>query len=228
MLSENPAQTIMIAEDDQALSQLLLRVLQAETFTVEQIFNGSDVLGRLSARVGLLILDLNLPGLDGLGVLHALRPRFPKLPVLVLTARARVESTVLVLEAGADDCLTKPFSCVELLARVRSLLRRQGGEIATVSQCGNLILNRRERRVERGGRRIVLTPREYRLLEYLMRSPRVPVTRADLKENVWGSEPESATNIVDVYMKYLRDKVEVEQPRLIHTVRGVGYVVTDV
>ena len=219
---------ILIAEDDPALSQFLLRILRSDNFCVEQTFTGTEALERLAPEHRLLILDLNLPGADGLTVLHGLRPRFPDLPVLVLTARSRVESTVLALEAGANDCLTKPFSYVELLARVRALLRRNTNVTSRSSRCGDLSLDRDRMRVSRGGQRLELTPREYSLLEFLMRSAGKPVTRSALKENVWGSELESSTNIVDVYMKYLRDKVDAPGlPRLIRTVRSVGYMVSE-
>ena len=180
----------------------------------------------LDASLDLLILDLNLPGMDGLDVLRTLRPMYPKLPVLVLTARSRTEDTVMALESGADDCLIKPFSYVELLARVGALLRRNVGVLPRSSHIADLVMHREEHRVERSGRKVELTPREFDLLEFLMRTPGVPVSRAILMEEVWGTKFDPSTNVVDVYMKYLRDKIDhADEAKLIRTVRGVGYVV---
>ena len=219
---------VLVVEDDEILSRFLDRMLRAEAFAVEFAHTGVAALEMLRPEIDVLILDLNLPGLDGIGVLQRLRPQFPRLPVLVLTARSRAESTVLALENGADDCLIKPFSYVELLARVRALLRRNTGVVPRSSQCANLMVNRDELRVMRDSRKIDLTPREYRLLEYLMRTPRTPVPRATLLKEVWGGECEPSTNIVDVYMKYVRDKIDLPgMPKLIRTVRGVGYVVSE-
>jgi DNA-binding response OmpR family regulator len=172
----------------------------------------------------LLILDLNLPKLDGMGLLERVRPPRPRLPIMVLTGRSRVEEKVLALQKGADDFVAKPFSFVELLARVRALLRRNTGMIQNSSKVGDLTLHREERRVERNGRRIDLTPREFAILELMMREPGRPVSRASLSEQVWNMPFNPSTNIVDVYMKYVRDKVDLPGERkLTHTVRGFGY-----
>jgi two-component system copper resistance phosphate regulon response regulator CusR len=200
--------------------------LQADRFIVNEIHDGEQALEALNAnrRYDLLILDLNLPSLDGLSLLKQVRPTQPRLPVLVLTARARVEDRVDALQAGADDCLTKPFSLAEFNARVHALLRRNSGQIPNCSTVGDLSIFRDERRVERNGRRIELTPREYAILDVMMRNAGRPVSRATLLEEVWNMSSESATNIVDVYMKYVRDKIDLPgEPRLTHTVRGFGY-----
>jgi two-component system copper resistance phosphate regulon response regulator CusR len=150
------------------------------------------------------------------------------MPVLVLTARGSIEDKVLAFQSGTDDFLVKPFSLVELLVRVRALLRRHTGVISNTSGVGDLILNREERRVERNGRRIDLTPREFSILEYMMRNAGRPVSRAALFEEVWNMPHDPSTNIVDVYMKYVRDKVDGPGERkLTHTIRGVGYVLSD-
>jgi DNA-binding response OmpR family regulator len=144
--------------------------------------------------------------------------------MLVLTARSRVEDKVKALRAGADDCVSKPFSLVELQARVRATLRQDVAQVPDVSTVGDLTLNRELRRVERNGRRIELTPREYAILEFMMRHEGRPVSRATLQEEVWNMQADPSTNIVDVYMKYVRDKVDLPGERkLTHTVRGVGY-----
>ena len=217
---------VLIVDDDLDLSSFLSMELEADHFVVDQIHDGAEALQALEAkrRYDLLILDLNLPNLDGLSLLKQLRVEQSRLPVLVLTARARVEDRVHALDGGADDCLTKPFSLLEFKARVQSLLRRNAGQVPNCSIIGDLSLYRDERRVERNGRRIELTPREYAILEIMMRNPGRPVARALLLEEVWNMSPESSTNIVDVYMKYVRDKIDLPgEPRLTHTVRGFGY-----
>jgi DNA-binding response OmpR family regulator len=217
---------VLVVDDDSSLASFLSMELEADRFTVDQIHDGAEALQALQAkrRYDLLVLDLNLPTLDGLSLLRQLRPSQPRLPVLVLTARARVEDRVHALQAGADDCLTKPFSLLEFMARVQALLRRNSGEVPNCSTVGDLSLYRDQRRVERNGRRVDLTPREYAILDIMMRNAGRPVSRATLLEEVWNMAPESTTNIVDVYMKYVRDKIDLPgEPRLTHTVRGFGY-----
>jgi DNA-binding response OmpR family regulator len=221
---------ILIVEDDLSLAGFLSRELQAERFSVDLVHDGEEALSMLQneRRFDLLILDLNLPKLDGISLLHRIRPAQPRLPMMVLTARNRVEDKVTALQSGADDCLTKPFSFVELVARVRALMRRNSGLIPNSSKVGDLTLHREERRVERNGRRIELTPREFAILEFMMRNPGRPVSRATLLEEVWSMPSDPTTNIVDVYMKYVRDKVDLPgEPKLTHTIRGVGYELRD-
>ncbi len=217
---------VLVVEDDQPLSRFLSRTLRSEQYEAELAHDGQTALAMLQPTTDLVILDINLPGMDGFSVLRAMRPRYPKLPVLVLTARSRTEDTVAAFDSGADDCLLKPFSYHELLARVRALLRRNTGVLPRSTQVADLMLHREEHRVERNGRKVELTPREFDLLEFLMREPGAPVSRAVLMEEVWGVAFDPSTNVVDVYMKYIRDKVDREgEPKLIRTVRGVGYVV---
>lgn len=218
---------ILIVEDDVSLAGFLCGELEAQGFSVEQVHDGEEALHILETKrlFDLLMLDLNLPKLDGISLIERLRPAQPRLPVLVLTARSRVEDKVRALESGADDCLTKPFSLIELLARVQALLRRNSGVVPNCSTVGDLTMYRDQRRVERNGRRIELTPREFAILDVMMRNVGRPVSRATLLEEVWNMTPsDSATNIVDVYMKYVRDKIDLPgEQRLTHTVRGVGY-----
>ena len=217
---------VLVVEDDQPLSRFLSRTLRMEQYEAELVHDGQAALAMVQPTTDLVILDINLPGMDGFSVLRALRPRFPKLPVLVLTARSRTEDTVAAFNSGADDCLVKPFSYHELLARVRALLRRNTGVLPRSMQVADLLLHREEHRVERNGRKVDLTPREFDLLEFLMREPGAPVSRAVLMQEVWGVAFDPSTNVVDVYMKYIRDKVDREgEMKLIRTVRGVGYVV---
>lgn len=220
---------ILVAEDDVALAQFLRKALERQQYAVNMVHDGQSALRVLEEMpCDLLTLDLNLPDLDGVSVLKQLRPAKPRLPVLVLTGRASLEDRIQALDAGADDCLTKPFSFVEFSARVRALLRRNTGPVGGVLQVADLILNREEMRVERTGQRIDLTAKEFAVLEYLMLNARRPVTRAMIMENVWKSAYDPKTNLVDVYVKYVRDKVD-QNPaaKLIRTVRNVGYVLAD-
>jgi len=218
---------ILIVEDDVPLARLLCSCLTAEGFVGELAFDGEEAWGKLESETyQLALLDLNLPKMDGLTLLAKMRTDRPDLPVMVLTGRNRTEDRVITLNQGADDCLVKPFSLLELLARIRALLRRQAGivsQIAAKAQPG-LLLHRDEYCVERDGRRIDLTPREFALLEFLMVNSPKAVSRATLMEQVWRTPFDPSTNVVDVYMKYLRDKIDCEgEQKLIRTVRGIGY-----
>ncbi len=218
---------ILVVEDDVPLARLLCSWLHAENFAGEVAHDGEEALAKLKTTAfQLVLLDLNLPKMDGLTLLARLHAEQAALPVMVLTGRSGTETTVMSLNGGADDCLVKPFSLVELLARIRALLRRRPSPpigIAPAIQPG-LLLNREEYRVERDGRRIELTPREFALLDFLMQHSPKPVSRATLMEQVWQIPFDPTTNIVDVYMKYLRDKVDgAGEQKLIRTVRGVGY-----
>jgi DNA-binding response OmpR family regulator len=216
---------VLIVEDDAALSSFVRKGLEAEHYAVDATTDGER--GRamaLEVDYDLLVLDLNLPGVDGISLLKSLRQRKPSVPVMILTARSRVEDRVLCLDTGADDYLIKPFSFLELSARARALLRRSHLPSESVLTVRDLRLDRVERRVERSGRRIELTAKEFALLEYLMRNAGRRLTRAMIIEHVWNLTFDSTTNVVDVYINYLRRKVDDGfTPPLIHTVRGVGY-----
>jgi two-component system copper resistance phosphate regulon response regulator CusR len=216
---------ILIVEDDAALSSFVRKGLEAEHYAVDATTDGER--GRamaLEVDYDLLVLDLNLPGVDGISLLKSLRQRKPSVPVMILTGRSRVEDRVLCLDTGADDYLIKPFSFLELSARARALLRRSHLPSESVLTVRDLRLDRVERRVERSGRRIELTAKEFALLEYLMRNAGRRLTRAMIIEHVWNFTFDSTTNVVDVYINYLRRKVDDGfTPALIHTVRGVGY-----
>jgi len=216
---------ILIAEDDSALASFVKKGLEAEYYAVDISPNGEHARAMAAEfDYDLLILDLGLPLLDGITVLRSLRDYRPRMPILVLTARNRIEDRVQCLDLGADDYLTKPFSFVELAARIRALLRRSNLPLASTLTVADLKLDRIERRVERGGRRIELTSKEFALLEYMMRNVGRRVTRAMIIEHVWNLSFDTSTNIVDVYVNYLRRKMDKDFSRpLIHTVRGVGY-----
>lgn len=216
---------ILVAEDDTALSSLVKKGLEAEHYAVDLAREGDEAEYMAEQfDYDLLLLDLTLPRLDGLKVLERVRLAKPLLPVLVLTGRTRVEDRVKGLDLGADDYLTKPFSFSELSARVRALLRRGARPAGSPLRVEDLEIDRVERQVRRAGRRIELTAKEFGLLEYLMRNSGHTVSRAMIVEHVWNLSFDSMTNIVDVYINYLRKKVDdgFSHP-LIHTVRGVGY-----
>jgi len=223
------ATQVLVADDDVSLANFLRRGLQGNQYDVHLAHDGEAVLQEISTnQYGLLILDLNLPRLDGISLLPRLRPLAPNLPVLVLSARDRLEDRITALDAGADDYLVKPFSFQELSARARALLRRKGKSSGDILQVGDLILNRAEFRVERGGKKIDLTAKEFALLEYLMANARRTLTRAMIMEEVWKAPYDGSTNLVDVYIKYVRDKVDGGFPaKLMRTARGVGYVISD-
>lgn len=220
---------ILVAEDDVPLAHFLRRGLQTAQYDVDLAHDGEAAFQAVSsAPYSLLILDLNLPKLDGLALLSRVRPIMPNLPVLVLTARSGLEDRIQALDGGADDCMVKPFSFQELTARSRALLRRNRNSAGDVLQVGDLVLHRTEFRVERAGKKIELTAREFALLEYLMMNARRTVTRAMIMQEVWKAAYDGSTNLVDVYMKYVRDKIDSGFPtKLMRTVRGIGYVITD-
>jgi two-component system, OmpR family, copper resistance phosphate regulon response regulator CusR len=216
---------VLVAEDDAPLSSFLRKGLEAEHYAVDVAPDGDDARWMASeCDYDLMILDLNLPKMDGIAVLRALRPNKPSLPILVLTGRSRIEDRVQCLDCGADDCVIKPFSYTELSARVRALLRRRPFTSETLMKIADLELNRVERTVKRAGKRIELTSKEFGLLEYLLRNAGHRITRSMIVEHVWNLSFDTGTNIVDVYVNYLRKKIDDGfTPKLIHTVRGVGY-----
>lgn len=219
---------ILIVEDDTALASFLRKGLEAEHYAVDTAGCGDQGCGMaLEFDFDLMILDLNLPGVDGVTVLRSFRQRKPNVPVMVLTGRAAIEDRVRCLDCGADDYVVKPFSYIELSARVRALLRRSHVPSESVITVRDLRLDRVERKVERSGRRIELTTKEFALLEYLMRNAGRRLTRAMIIEHVWNLTFDTTTNVVDVYINYLRRKVDDGfSPHLIHTVRGVGYQIS--
>ena len=216
---------ILVAEDDRSVASFLKKGLEAEHYAVDVVPDGQQALELAEEYdYDLLVLDLILPRMHGLQVLKQLRIKKQPLPVLVLTGRSRVEERVEGLDLGADDYLVKPFAFRELSARVRALLRRGGRPPELSLRVEDLEMNRVDRMVRRGERRIDLTPKEFTLLEYLMRNAGRPVSRAMIIEHVWNFSFDTMTNVVDVYINYLRKKVDNGfDRRLIRTVRGVGY-----
>ena len=216
---------ILIAEDDAPLAGFLRKGFESESYAVDVAANGQEAEELAGVYpYDALIMDWNLPKLDGISALREIRERKSGVPVLMLTARNRIEDRVQALDCGADDYLMKPFSFAELSARVRALMRRGRTPVDTRLQVDDLVLDRLEHRVERNGRAIELTSKEFSLLEYLMRNAGRRITRAMIIEHVWSITFDTSTNVVDVYINYLRKKVdEGAQHKLIHTVRGIGY-----
>ena len=216
---------VLVVEDDDAIAQVLQRSLRMEGYDVRVAGDGVSALDNAHAFLpDLVILDLGLPGLDGIEVAKRLR-RADDVPILILTARDVVESRVEGLDSGADDYLVKPFERQELLARLRALLRRRPPRGQAALSVGDLKLNPDTHEVSRGVRTVDLTQREFELLEYLMRNERIVISRQRLLDEVWGYDPFSMTNTIEVFVSNLRRKLEADgEPRLLHTIRGAGYV----
>jgi DNA-binding response OmpR family regulator len=216
---------VLVVEDDDPIAQVLQRSLRLEGYDVRVAGDGLEALDVAAAFVpDLVILDLGLPKLDGIEVAKALR-KDGDVPILVLSARDAVEARVEGLDAGADDYLVKPFERQELLARMRALLRRRPPRGQAVLTVGELKLNPDTHEVLRGERQLDLTQREFELLEYLMRNERIVISRQRLLDEVWGYDPFSMTNTIEVFVSNLRRKLEADgEPRLLHTIRGAGYV----
>ncbi len=220
------APRVLVVEDDEDIAQALQRSLRMEGYEVRTAADGRVALdqGRAFAP-DLVILDLGLPKLDGVDVARELRGDNNDVPILILTARDALESRVEGLDAGADDYLVKPFERQELLARMRALLRRRPPRGSAPLRVGDLTLNADTHEVVRDERLIELTQREFELLEYLMRNERIVISRQRLLDEVWGYDPFSTTNTIEVFVSNLRRKLEAEgEPRLLHTIRGAGYV----
>ncbi|HVW19676.1 MAG TPA: response regulator transcription factor [Opitutaceae bacterium] len=220
---------ILVVEDEPKVADLVTRGLKAERYAVDVAASG-DVGWTMAStyQYDLVILDLMLPGIGGLDLLKRIRQRDSKVPALVLTARDATASKVENFEAGADDYLTKPFAFAELLVRIKALLRRGPVTQTAVVRVGDLVVDRMTQQVRRAGRRIELTPREYALLEYLATQPGRVFSRTMIVEHVWDQSFEGLTNIVDVYVRHLREKIDAPFPiKLIRTLRGVGYSLAD-
>jgi DNA-binding response OmpR family regulator len=218
---------ILVVEDEKRLAALLRRVLMEERHVVDVTHDGASGLGMvLGDSYDLVVLDLMLPEMDGMTVCREMRKEKIEVPVLMLTARGAVEDRVAGLKTGADDYLVKPFAMEEFLARVDALLRRRNRQLDSSSQLrvGDLSLDLLRHEANRNGRSIELTAKEFALLEYLMRHPGQVLTRTQILDHVWGYDLDTLSNVVDIYIHYLRDKIDrgSEQP-LIKTVRGVGY-----
>ena len=220
---------VLVVEDEKKTASFVRKALQAEGFAVDVCHNGDEALSAASATpFDAIILDIMLPGRDGLAVLRILRERKQTTPVLLLSARGQVNERVEGLNAGADDYLPKPFELTELVARVRAMSRRGAESKSTTLRVADLTLDALTRRAQRGGKEIELTAREYRLLEFLMRSAGRICGRMFIIEKVWDYDFDPGTNLVDVYIRRLREKIDHDfEPKLLHTVRGSGYLLKE-
>jgi two-component system response regulator MprA len=221
---------VLVVDDEPAVREAVGRALERSGYDVELAPSGEEALAKLAADsvADAVVLDVLMPGIDGLEVSRRLRAQGNEIPILMLTARDTVPDRVAGLDAGADDYLVKPFALEELLARIRALLRRSGASEDGELRFANLVLDPRTREVRRGERKIDLTRTEFNLLELFLLNPRQVLTRSVIFERVWGYDFGFASNSLDVYIGYLRRKLEADgEPRLIQTVRGVGYALRD-
>lgn len=220
---------ILIIEDEKKVADFIKRGLKEEGYSVDVAFDGEE--GHFqasSSEYDAIILDLMLPKIDGISLCKKLRVDKISVPVLMLTAKDSVKDKVTGLDSGANDYLTKPFSFEELLARIRALLRKSETATPTKIQISDLILDLLTHKVTRTGKEIILTNKEYALLEYLMRNPGSIVTRTMISEHVWDINFDTFTNVIDVYINYLRNKIDKgHKKKLIHTIRGRGYMIIE-
>ena len=220
---------ILIVEDEKKVAGFIKKGLEEETYAVDVAHDGEEGLHLGSeGQYDLIILDIMLPKINGLEVLSLLRTQGSDIPILLLTAKDAVDDRVTGLNKGADDYLTKPFAFSELLARVRVLLRRGKAEVKTILQIADLTLDLVSHKVNRGGDEIELTGKEYSLLEYFIRNQEKVLTRTMIAEHVWDYNFDTFTNVIDVYINHLRNKIDKgRQGKLLHTLRGVGYIMKE-
>lgn len=220
---------ILIIEDEKKIAEFIKRGLKEEGYSVDLAYDGEEgFFLAANNEYDLIVLDLMLPKIDGISVCRRLREKKATTCVLMLTARDTVKDKVNGLDSGADDYLTKPFAFEELMARIRALLRKKNSETTTKLQVADLVLDLLTHRVTRADKEIILTSKEYALLEYLMRNADTVVTRTMISEHVWDINFDTFTNVIDVYINYLRNKIDYEQKnKLIHTIRGRGYVLRE-
>ena len=221
---------ILFAEDEKDLNSVVTEALKEEQYSVDSCFDGQEALDCFAAaEYDAVILDVMMPGKDGYEVLKEIRRRNTAVPVLFLTARDAVKDRVRGLDAGANDYLVKPFSLEELLARIRAMTRKGHEHAAgTILTCGDLSMDVAAHVVRRGGRQIELTAKEYQLLEYLLYNQGVVLSRRKIEDHIWNFDYEGGTNVVDVYIRYLRQKIDKDfEKKLIRTKRGVGYVLME-
>ena len=217
---------IPIVEDEQDLRQVLVKRLIADHYSVDAVDNGADALYYMSlADYDCVLLDIMIPNINGLEVLRTIRSEDKTIPVLLLTAKDAIEDRVIGLDSGADDYLVKPFAFDELLARIRVLTRRQFGSVSNILHIEDLMVDCNARTVMRGNKEIELSSKEFAILEYLIRNKGIVLSREKIEQHVWNYDYEGGSNIVDVYIRYLRKKIDSEHElKLIQTVRGSGYV----
>lgn len=221
---------ILIAEDEKSLNNVIAKTLTKNGYSVDSCFDGEEALDYLAgAEYDAVILDIMMPRLDGISVLKKLRASGSTAPVLFLTAKDAVSDRVQGLDAGADDYLVKPFAFDELLARIRVLLRRNTGNTENILRVANLTVDLNARTVFRDSTAITLSSKEFSILEYMVRNHGIVLTREKIEQHIWNYDYEGGSNVIDVYIRYLRKKIDDSySPKLIHTVRGTGYVLKEI
>jgi len=220
---------ILIVEDEKELAAILKRGLEENGFIVELVYNGKDGLFySLNYSYDAILLDISLPEMDGLTILENIREKQLDLPVIMLTARGEVSDRIKGLNTGADDYISKPFDLFELLARLNAVIRRSKGKSSPIVIIGDLVINTSNKTVQRAGKEIKLSAREYNLLEYLTLNSKRVITRIEISEHMYEFDFDTESNIIDVYINYLRNKIDKGfEKQLIHTVRGIGYILED-
>jgi two-component system copper resistance phosphate regulon response regulator CusR len=220
---------ILLAEDQKDLNKIINKRLSAEGFSVDSCFDGDEVGDFTSAaKYDCIVLDIMMPKKDGLTVLREMRSRGDTTPILFLTAKDTIQDKVTGLDMGADDYLVKPFAFEELIARIRAITRKTSGNASNIFQLADLTLDVSARSVTRAGKNITLSAKEFALLEYMMHNKGIVLTREMIENNLWNYDYSGGTNAVDVYIRYLRKKIDDEfDKKLIHTVRGIGYVLRE-
>lgn len=220
---------MLVVEDERELNSIIVKRLNKAGYSVDTCYDGEEALDYM--RMGeydVILLDIMLPKLNGLDVVRTLRKKRDKTPVLLLTAKDAIEDRVMGLDSGADDYLVKPFAFDELLARVRVLTRRSIDEVTNVFTVANLSVDCDTRIVKRGETVIPLSSKEFSVLEYMIRNQGVVLSRAKIEQHIWNFDYEGGSNVIDVYIRYLRKKIDQDfEPKLIHTIRGAGYVLRD-
>lgn len=221
---------ILIAEDEKSLNNVIAKTLTKNGYSVDSCFDGEEALDYLAgAEYDAVILDIMMPKIDGISVLKKLRASGSTTPVLFLTAKDAVSDRVHGLDAGADDYLVKPFAFDELLARIRVLLRRNTGSTENILRAANLTVDLNARTAFRDSTAITLSSKEFSILEYMMRNQGIVLTREKIEQHIWNYDYEGSSNVIDVYIRYLRKKIDDSySPKLIHTVRGAGYVLKEI
>lgn len=220
---------ILVVEDEKNLNELIVKQLKLEHYSVDACFNGNDALDYFScAEYDAVVLDIMLPGISGLEFLKRIRAKNDHTPVLLLTALDSIKDRVTGLDAGADDYLIKPFALDELLARIRVMIRRSSESVSNIFTVADLTVNCDTRTVTRGNVPITLSSKEFSVLEYLIRNSTIVLSREKISRHIWNYDYEGCSNVVDVYIRYLRVKIDENfEPKLIHTVRGAGYVLRE-
>lgn len=221
---------ILVVEDEPDLNQLIAKKLKQEHYSVDSCYNGKEALDYFfMTEYDAVVLDIMLPGMNGLDFLREIRKREDTTPVLLLTARDSIEDRVNGLDSGADDYLVKPFAFDELLARIRVMIRRSTGSVSNLFVLGDLQVDCDAHIVTRGGQEIALSAKEFSILEYMIRNAGIVLTRDKISHHIWNYDYEGSSNMVDVYIRYLRKKIdEGFENKLIHTIRGAGYVLKEV